>query len=126
VLAADGASLQRAGRAAGAGRRPRAGSRAAGRGGAGVRWDRVGRVALLVVLVFVLYLYVGPARAWYGAWREAGLKRAEVVELQARNADLRQRKRALSGPGAVEREARKLGMVRSGEQAYVVQGLPGR
>ena len=31
---------------------------------------------------------------------------------------------ALRDPGALEREARRLGMVRQGERPYVVQGLP--
>ena len=31
---------------------------------------------------------------------------------------------ALRDPGALEREARSLGMVRQGERAYVIEGLP--
>ena len=29
-----------------------------------IRWDRLARVALLFVAAFVLYLYIGPTRAW--------------------------------------------------------------
>jgi hypothetical protein len=31
----------------------------------------------------------------------------------------------LRDPRALEREARRLGMVRQGERAYVIEGLPG-
>ena len=32
--------------------------------------------------------------------------------------------KALRDPGALEHEARHLGMVRQGERAYVIEGLP--
>ncbi|MGH2824907.1 MAG: septum formation initiator family protein [Thermoleophilaceae bacterium] len=40
------------------------------------------------------------------------------------NRELKRRVRALRDPGALEREARRLGMVRQGERAYVIEGLP--
>jgi cell division protein FtsB len=89
-----------------------------------IRWDRLGRWALIAVLGFVLYLYVGPAASWVSAYREAGRKRAEVAALQAENAKLRERRKELRDPAALEREARRLGMVKAGEKAYVVEDLP--
>jgi len=89
-----------------------------------VRWDRLGRVALLFVLAGVLALYVNPARNYVATWKEANHKQEEVRRLEARNAALRARRRALRRPAAIEREARRLGMVRPGERAYVVRGLP--
>jgi cell division protein FtsB len=89
-----------------------------------IRWDRLGRWALIAVLGFVLYLYVGPAASWVSAYREAGRKRAEVDALRAENAMLRERRAELRDPAALEREARRLGMVKAGEKAYVVDGLP--
>ena len=44
--------------------------------------------------------------------------------MKAENVELRERLRALRDPGALEREARKLGMVRAGERAYVIENLP--
>jgi cell division protein FtsB len=85
-----------------------------------IRWDRVGRWALILVFVFVLYLYVGPARTWVSTHGEAKRKRAEVAALRAENERLQQRKRALKQSDAVEREARRLGMVKAGEKLYVV------
>jgi cell division protein FtsB len=91
----------------------------------GVRWDRVGRVALLVVLIGVVALYVKPTMTWIGTWKESKAKQAQVQALEKRNRELKVRRTELSSPGTVEREARRLGMVRPGERPYVVEGLPG-
>ena len=86
-----------------------------------IRWDRLGRWALIGVFALVLYLYIGPAVSWVNTYREAGRQRAAVAELRAENAKLRERKRTLTEKGALEREARKLGMVKAGEKAYIVK-----
>jgi len=86
-----------------------------------IRWDRLGRWALIAVFAFVLYLYIGPAVNWVATYRQAGEKRAEVAVLQERNLQLRTRRRELHDPRALEREARRLGMVKAGEKAYVVE-----
>jgi cell division protein FtsB len=91
-----------------------------------IRWDRLGRWALIVVLGFVLYLYVGPAATWVSTYREAARKRADVAALKAENHRLRERRQGLRDPAALEREARRLGMVKAGEKSYVVEGLPRR
>lgn len=88
-----------------------------------VRWDRVGRVALLFVGLLLVYLYINPLRTYLSTWQEAKAKRGEVAALQKEHRELLQRKRTLQAPGAVETEARRLGMVRRDERAYVVQGL---
>jgi cell division protein FtsB len=88
-----------------------------------IRWDRLGRWALIGVFALVLYLYVGPAVSWVKTYREAGRQRADVAALRAENVKLRDRQRALTEKGALEREARKLGMVKAGERAYIVGGL---
>jgi cell division protein FtsB len=86
-----------------------------------IRWDRLGRWALIGVFALVLYLYIGPAVSWVKTYREAGRQRAAVAQLRAENAKLRERKRALTEKGALEHEARKLGMVKAGEKAYIVK-----
>jgi cell division protein FtsB len=88
-----------------------------------IRWDRVGRVALLLVLVGVVALYVNPLRTYVSTWQEAKQRRAEVAELQQQNRKLRARQAQLRDPRQLEREARRLGMVKPGERAYVVNGL---
>jgi cell division protein FtsB len=91
-----------------------------------IRWDRLGRWALIGVFALVLYLYVGPAISWIKTYREASRQRAAVAELRAENVKLRERRRTLTQKGALENEARKLGMVKAGERAYIVQGTGAR
>ena len=88
-----------------------------------IRWDRLGRWALIGVFALVLYLYIGPALSWISTYREAGRQRGQVAELRVENQRLRERKAALTSPGALEREARRLGMVKKGERAYIIEGI---
>jgi cell division protein FtsB len=91
-----------------------------------IRWDRVGRVALLGTLGVIMLLYVSPTRHWIEQSRTAGEQNRELRELIAKNRELSRRVRALRTPGALEREARRLGMVRRGERSYVIENLPSR
>src|SRR4051812_23264739 len=50
--------------AASAGRPPRGRPRVLAGGAGAIRWDRVSRVALLVVVVVLVLLYAGPARSY--------------------------------------------------------------
>ena len=84
----------------------------------------MGRIALLATLVAIVGLYVSPARHWIEQSRTAGEQTRELQTLTAENQALKKRVHALRDPGALEREARRLGMVRQGERPYVVQGLP--
>ena len=88
-----------------------------------IRWDRLGRRALIGVFALVLYLYIGPAARWVATYRQAKEKRAEVAALQAENRALKVKRAALRAPGSLERQARALGMVKAGEKLYVIQGL---
>jgi len=92
----------------------------------GIRWDRVGRVGLLTTLGVIMLLYVSPALHWVQQSRTAGEQRDELRELTTQNRELKRRVRELRSPGALEREARRLGMVRQGERAYVIENLPAR
>ena len=92
----------------------------------GIRWDRVGRVALITTLGVIMLLYVSPALHWLEQTRTAGEQRSELSELTAKNRELKRRLRGLRSPGALEREARRLGMVRIGERSYVIENLPAR
>jgi hypothetical protein len=91
----------------------------------GIRWDRLGRIALLCVLALVLYLYIGPTRSWFSTLHESKQRNAERERLQAENRSLKERRDALRRPGTLEMEARRLGMVRGGEKDFVIRGLPG-
>jgi cell division protein FtsB len=90
-----------------------------------VRWDRVGRVALLVLLVGVALAYVGPARSLLSTWRDSNAKQAQLQTLEREHETLLRRARDLRDPRTVQSEARRLGMVKPGERSYVVRALPG-
>jgi len=96
---------------------PRGGRRTAA---SGIRWERVGRVALLGVLVVIVLLYIPPVTHWFQQSGTAARGHAQVRELKQERARLESRLRALTGPRAVERAARELGMVKPGERPYVV------
>ena len=36
-----------------------------------VRWDRIGRLALLFVGLLLIYLYINPLRTYVSTWQEA-------------------------------------------------------
>jgi cell division protein FtsB len=90
----------------------------------GIRWDRLGRLGLLAVLGIILVLYISPVVHWIEQSRTAAHLHSQVRSLQAEHDGLETRLRQLHAPGAVEREARRLGMVGPGEKPYVVQGVP--
>jgi cell division protein FtsB len=90
-----------------------------------VRWDRVGRTALLLLLLLVALAYIGPARSLVSTWRESHAKQAQVDRLQREHDALLTRARELRDPRTVQAEARRLGMVKPGERSYVVRGLSG-
>ncbi len=89
-----------------------------------IRWDRLGRIALLGTLIVILFLYLSPAKHWWQQSRTADAQRSELEELNQENRKLKRQVRALRDPGALEREARRLGMVRAGERSYVIENLP--
>ena len=85
-----------------------------------VRWDRIGRTALVLVLFAVLVSYLNPLVNLFDAWRDSKAGEERLVELQRENAELRQAVEDAGGTMMLQREARKLGMIRPGERAYVV------
>jgi cell division protein FtsB len=88
-----------------------------------IRWDRLGRWALLTVLLAVLLAYISPISHWMKQSATAKHEEAQLRELQSENARLKHRVEDLKRPVALEREARKLGMVKEGERAYVIENL---
>ena len=91
---------------------------------AGVRWDRVGRVAMLCVLVALAYLYLSAGIHMFSTWRQSAHDRVAVASMQREHARLVRQHEALSKQETLEGEARRLGYMRPGEQPYVVSGLP--
>ena len=88
-----------------------------------IRWDHLGRVALVIVLFAILVSYINPVVNLVDAWRDSKTERSSLTELRAENEELRHRIVALDGSDAAAREARKMGMIFPGERAYVVHNL---
>ncbi len=92
--------------------------------GARVRWDRLGRVAMLGVLVALLYLYASAGVHMLSTWRQSRHDNAAVASMEREHGALVRQREGLTRAGTLETEARQLGMIKSGEQAYVISGLP--
>jgi cell division protein FtsB len=74
-------------------------------------------------LVAIAVAYVRPLRSYEAARARVTERRTELAALERTNAGLEHRL-AQSGEDAfVEREARRLGLVRPGEHLYIVKGL---
>jgi cell division protein FtsB len=84
-----------------------------------IQWQKVGRLALLFTLFVIVLLYIRPVVHWVQQRSTAAHSQADLRDLQREHARLQARLRQLSGTGAVEREARKMGMVRRGERPFV-------
>ncbi len=89
-----------------------------------VRWDRVGRVAMLCVLVALVYLYASAGVHMLSTWHQSRRDGAVVAAMEREHRMLVRQRVALTAPGTLETEARQLGMMKTGEQPYVVSGLP--
>jgi cell division protein FtsB len=87
-----------------------------------VRWDRLGRYGLLTVLVVVVGLYAQHTISFLGTRAQAQQDQAYVRELVRENRVLEREQLALRRPATILARARSLGMVRSGERAFVVIG----
>ncbi len=88
-----------------------------------VRWDRVGRVGLLVVLTVVAGLYVQDALSYLSTHSQADQQLSIVRHLVQSNKRLERQQQSLDDPATIQLDARALGMVRPGERPYVVTGL---
>jgi hypothetical protein len=89
-----------------------------------VRWDRLGRVAMLCVLVVLAYLYLSAGFHLFHTWREAHGESSKVAAMQREHKMLQRQHEALGSPGAVEAQARKLGLMRHDERPYIISALP--
>jgi hypothetical protein len=89
-----------------------------------VRWDRLGRMAMLCVLVALVYLYASAGVHMLSTWRQSRRDSAAVAAMGREHTLLVRQHEALRGAGTLEIEARQLGMMKRDEQPYVISGLP--
>lgn len=91
-----------------------------------VRWERLGRIGLLLVLAVVIGLYAEHTLSYLHARAQATRQQAVVSRLQRQNQRLIGETRSLSDPATIVTDARRLGMIRPGELPYVITGSPSR
>lgn len=89
-----------------------------------VRWDRLGRVAMLCVLVVLAYLYLSAGIHLLSTWHEARGASAKVATMEREHKTLERQHEALGKPATIEEQARRLGMMRAGERPFIVSRLP--
>lgn len=108
-------------------RRPaaRKGRPAARSGPSRIKWDRVGRVALTLVLAAVLYSYFGPSVNFVKTYTGTTAAKAKQHELLSENRQLHNRIQSADDPLVVAHEARAQGMVAEGETPVVIRGSLG-
>jgi len=87
-----------------------------------VRWERVGRIGLLVVLAVVVGLYVEHTLSYFATRSQADQQQAIVTRLTRQNTRLAKEEKALRSPATIVSQARALGMVRPNERPYVITG----
>lgn len=89
-----------------------------------VRWDRLGRLAMLFVLAALLYLYLSAGIHMLSTWRQSRHDSATVATMEREHKTLVRRRESLSRQGTTETQARVLGMKKANERQYVISGLP--
>jgi cell division protein FtsB len=81
------------------------------------------RLVLLALLVLITLLYAGPLRSYYDKRELVRHEQSQVALLKSQHDALKQRLKRASTAEAVERAARRLFYVKSGEQLYIVNGI---
>jgi cell division protein FtsL len=89
-----------------------------------VRWDRLGRIAMLFVLIALLFLYLSTGLHMFSTWRQAQHTDGRVAQMQAEHKRLLSEHNRLSSQANLEQSARALGMERPDEQTSIIGGLP--
>ncbi|MDH4176329.1 MAG: septum formation initiator family protein [Thermoleophilia bacterium] len=84
------------------------------------RWRLIAPVLVLLVAGF---LYAQPLTRYRDTRSDLAARRAEVADLRAENAQLELRLERSTSLVALSREARRVGLVRPGEQLFIVKGI---
>ena len=81
------------------------------------------RWAAVATLAVVALLYYRPLRSYVETRSSVQERQAEVRELRAKRDELARRLEEADTPEALARRARKLGLVKPGEQLFIVKGI---
>jgi cell division protein FtsB len=82
-----------------------------------LRWLAVGAIVLVGLL------YARPLRSYLSTKHDLARRIADVQALKAQKRALQRRLADASTPEALERQARRLGLVRPGERLFIVKGI---
>jgi cell division protein FtsB len=74
-------------------------------------------------IVLVGLLYARPLKSYLGTRHELAQRAADVKALKAEKRKLERQLAEASTPEALQREARRLGLVRPGEKLFIVKGI---
>jgi cell division protein FtsB len=72
------------------------------------------------MLLAIVLLYISPVKTWIQQSATAQHQEQRLNELKQEHARLETRLRYLQQPESIDREARRLGMVKRGERAFVL------
>jgi cell division protein FtsB len=89
-----------------------------------VRRRRLRLLWAVVILGVAVYLYYRPLASYLETKNDLATERAEVETLRIARAELELRLVNSTSIEATEREARRIGYVKPGEQLFVVKGIP--
>ncbi len=81
------------------------------------------RWAALATLAVVALLYYRPLKSYVETRSSLQERQAEVRDLRAKRDELARRLDEADTPEALARRARKLGLVKPGEQLFIVKGI---
>lgn len=73
--------------------------------------------------MLALFLYYRPVQSYVHARAQVHSRQAEVALLRAEHGSLQRQLRRGASEAALERQARRLGFVKSGEKLYIVTGI---
>jgi cell division protein FtsB len=80
----------------------------------------------LAVVLAIAIAYVQPIRAYLGAKEDVAARQVQKAALLRRQGELRHRLAQTDTQAFLEREARRLGLVRPGEQLFIIEDVARR
>lgn len=90
-----------------------------------LRQRRQLRLVWLAGLVAIsIYLYYRPLASYFSTRDDLAAQRASLVGLREQKSELQLRLVEATSTEATQREARRIGYVRPGEQLFIVKGIP--
>ena len=78
----------------------------------------------MLVLVVVAYFYYRPLSSWMHTHAALDQRQSQVAALQRQKDELARAVARATSLSSLERRARRIGLVRPGEELFIVKGIP--